>query len=133
MKFSKSSFKCTKTISKVKQYFNVDTFWANPYKRECLYKDDENIIGAPKCEIFFPILQQFAKYFLQYWKKSWALFSFKNSLTCFKTFWPNYNLDIRSYKQLLSLFLKRVVLFRLFTNFWRLITAYYWFRNNSTI
>ena len=27
MKFSKSSLKCTKTISKVEQYFNTDTFW----------------------------------------------------------------------------------------------------------
>ena len=31
MKASKSSLKCTKTISKVEKYFNVDTFWA--YKR----------------------------------------------------------------------------------------------------
>ena len=46
MKFSKSSLKCTLTISKVEQYFNVDTFWANPYSRVAVSVHD----SAALCE-----------------------------------------------------------------------------------
>ena len=58
MEFLKSFLKCTKTISKVEQYFNVETFWANPYTRATSDLSTVDLLILVRLSIFQPIKMQ---------------------------------------------------------------------------